>query len=97
MDLTIADLDEDGAADLVVANHEPDYVTLFFGIAGGGFERREHSRFRGSVLPHPHARTNQPQMTLGIPRRRAIDPAEPICGNARSSSRGRPRRTRRRG
>ena len=74
MDLAIADLDEDGLADLAVANHETDYVTLLFGTAGGGFERRDYSRFRVGVSPHPHARTNQPQMTLGIPRRRAIDP-----------------------
>lgn len=55
VDLAIADLDEDGLADLAVANHETDYVTLLFGIAGGGFERRDHSRFRVGVSPHPHA------------------------------------------
>ena len=38
-----------------MANHETDYVTLLFGIAGGGFERRDHSRFRVDVSPHPHA------------------------------------------
>lgn len=53
--LAIADLDEDGLADLAVANHETDYVTLLFGIAGGAFERRDHSRFRVDVSPHPHA------------------------------------------
>ena len=37
VDLAIADLDEDGLADLAVANYETDYVTLLFGIAGGGF------------------------------------------------------------
>ena len=46
MDLAIADLDEDGLADLAVANHETDHVTLLFGIAVGAFERRDHSRFR---------------------------------------------------
>ena len=55
VDLAIADLDEDGLADLVVANHETDHVTLLFGIAEGGFERRDHSRFRVDVSPHPHA------------------------------------------
>ena len=55
VDLAIADLDEDGLADLAVANHETDYVTLLFGIAEGGFERRDHSRFRVDVSPHPHA------------------------------------------
>ena len=55
VDLAIADLDEDGLADLAVANHETNYVTLLFGIAGGAFERRDHSRFRVDVSPHPHA------------------------------------------
>ena len=55
VDLAIADLDEDGLADLAVANHETDHVTLLFGNAGGAFERRDHSRFRVDVLPHPHA------------------------------------------
>ena len=55
VDLAIADLDEDGLADLAVGNHETDYVTLLFGIAGGGFERRGHSRLRVNVSPRPHA------------------------------------------
>jgi len=55
VDLAVADLDEDGLADLAVANHETDYVTLLFGIAGGGFEHRNHSRLRVDVSPHPHA------------------------------------------
>ena len=55
VDLAIADLDEDGLADLAVANHETDYVTLLFGIAGGAFEHRDNSRFRVGVSPHPHA------------------------------------------
>ena len=55
VDLAIADLDEDGLADLAVANHETDHVSLLFGNAGGAFERRDHSRFRVDVLPHPHA------------------------------------------
>ena len=55
VDLAIADLDEDRLVDLAVANHETDYVTLLFGIAGGAFEHRDHSRFRVNVSPHPHA------------------------------------------
>ena len=55
VDLTVADLDEDGPADLAVANHETDHVTLLFGISGGAFERRDHSRLRDDVSPHPHA------------------------------------------
>ena len=30
VDLAVADLDEDGLADLAVANHETDHVTLLF-------------------------------------------------------------------
>ena len=55
VDLAIADLDSDGLADLAVANHETNYVTLFFGVAGERFERRDHSQFRVDVSPHPHA------------------------------------------
>ena len=55
MDLAIADLDEDGPADLAVANHETNHVTLLFGIAGEAFEHRDHSRFRVDVSLHPHA------------------------------------------
>lgn len=55
VDLAIADLDSDGLADLAVANHETDYVTLLFGNTRGSFERRDHSRFRVNVSPHPHA------------------------------------------
>ena len=55
VDLAIADLDEDGLADLAVANHETDHVTLLFGLPGGAFERRGHSRLRVDVSPHPHA------------------------------------------
>lgn len=55
VDLASADLDEDGFADLVVANHETNYVTLLFGLPGGGFEARDSSRLEVNVSPHPHA------------------------------------------
>jgi hypothetical protein len=55
VDLAMADLDEDGAEDLAVANHATDYVTLLFGLPGGGFENRASSRLEVDVSPHPHA------------------------------------------
>jgi len=54
-DLAVADLDGDGLKDLAVANHETNYVTLLFGVPGGRFEPRAHSRFAVDVSPHPHA------------------------------------------
>ena len=53
--LALADLDEDGLNDLAVANHDTEYVTLLFGVPGGGFERRPSSRLAVNVSPHPHA------------------------------------------
>ncbi len=55
VDLASADLDEDGLSDLVVANHDTEYVTLLFGVPGGGFEVRASSRLEVNVSPHPHA------------------------------------------
>ncbi len=55
LDLAIADLDEEGLADLAAANHETDHVTLLFGIARGAFEHRDHPRLPVDVSPHPHA------------------------------------------
>ncbi len=52
--LALADLNEDGLDDLAVANHDTDYVTLLFGVAGGGFEVRATSRLEVNVSPHPH-------------------------------------------
>lgn len=55
VDLALADLDEDGLNDLAVANHDTEYVTLLFGLRGGGFEVRASSRLEVNVSPHPHA------------------------------------------
>lgn len=53
-DLAAADLDGDGWTDLVVANHDTDYLTLLFG-APGGFAEGRHRRIPAGVSPHPHA------------------------------------------
>ncbi|MFQ5530803.1 MAG: FG-GAP repeat domain-containing protein [Gemmatimonadota bacterium] len=53
--LASADLDGDGLQDLAVANHDTEYVTLLFGVPGGGFEVRSSSRLHVNVSPHPHA------------------------------------------
>jgi hypothetical protein len=55
VDLASADLDQDGLNDLAVANHDTDYVTLLFGVPGGGFEVRASSRLDVNVSPHSHA------------------------------------------
>lgn len=55
VDLAISDIDEDGINDLAIANHETNYVTLLFGVPGGGFEMRPNSHLEVNVSPHPHA------------------------------------------
>lgn len=47
------DVNQDQALDLVVANHDTDYVTLLFGSADG-FQRRSDSEITVDVSPHPH-------------------------------------------
>ena len=54
VDLAAADLDHDGSLDLVVTNHETDYLTLVFGTESGFADARSR-RLRIDVSPHPHA------------------------------------------
>ena len=54
VDMALGDLDEDGQADIVVANHEMDYLTLLMGGAGDFGSGRSH-RLEVDVSPHPHA------------------------------------------
>ena len=50
--IAVADVNRDGRPDVVVANHETDYVTLLVNAGGGRFTSRT-LRVRSS--PHPHA------------------------------------------
>lgn len=50
--MAVADLNGDGRPDVVVANHETDYVTVLLGDGRGGFSA---SRRTLHTKPHPHA------------------------------------------
>lgn len=53
-DLVALDIDGDGWTDLVVANHDTDYLTLLFG-GPDGFASGRQRRVPAGVSPHPHA------------------------------------------
>ena len=55
VDVAVADLNSDGAADVAVANHETDYLTLLLGDGRGAFHPAPNSPLRIDVRPHPHA------------------------------------------
>ena len=50
-----ADFDEDGRADVAVANHATDYVTVLLGNGTGGFTSAPGSPLHPGMSPHPHA------------------------------------------
>lgn len=52
--LALADIDHNGTVDIVVANHETDYLTLLLGDGKGGFSPSPNSPLRIDVSPHPH-------------------------------------------
>lgn len=54
-DLAFADLDADGAVDIVIANHDVHHVTILFGDGRGGFAPATRSPLAVDVDPHPHA------------------------------------------
>ena len=55
VDIAIADFDQDGRADIALANHDTEYLTLLLGSGDGDFEPAPWSPLRIDVSPHPHA------------------------------------------
>ncbi|MEN7344287.1 MAG: VCBS repeat-containing protein [Pseudomonadota bacterium] len=53
-EIVASDLNGDGHLDLVIANHETRYVTLYDGDGKGGFSPAEASPLSIDVSPHPH-------------------------------------------
>jgi hypothetical protein len=53
-DLALGDFNEDGRSDLVIANHETNYVTVLLGDGRGGFGPAHPSRLTVPSRPHPH-------------------------------------------
>ncbi|MDX1524297.1 MAG: VCBS repeat-containing protein [Anaerolineae bacterium] len=54
-DFALTDLDGDGDVDIVVANHDTDYLTILLGDGRGAFAPASNSPLRIDVRPHPHA------------------------------------------
>lgn len=54
VDIVSGDLNEDGRLDIVVANHETDFLTLLIGGAEG-LDSGKSQRLQLDVSPHPHA------------------------------------------
>ena len=53
-DLALADLNADGNVDVVVANHDTDYLTILLGDGTGAFQPAPNSPLTIDVSPHPH-------------------------------------------
>ena len=53
--LALGDFDEDGDADIAIANHETSQVTLLLNDGSGVFAASSHSPLRVRVRPHAHA------------------------------------------
>jgi hypothetical protein len=53
-DVAIGDVNRDGNADLVFANHETTYLTLLIGDGHGGFKAATSSPIAVHSRPHPH-------------------------------------------
>jgi hypothetical protein len=53
-DIAVADMNGDGNLDLVIANHQSPYVSIFLGDGKGGFHPAPGSPFDVHSSPHPH-------------------------------------------
>jgi FG-GAP-like repeat len=53
-DIVVADLNDDGHPDLVIANHQTPYLTVLLGDGRGWFKPSPHSPFATESHPHPH-------------------------------------------
>jgi hypothetical protein len=54
-DIAIADMNNDGNPDLVIANHQSPYLRVFLGDGRGGFHLAPGSPVDVQSYPHPHA------------------------------------------
>jgi len=50
----VADMNGDGHADLVIANHQSPYVTVLLGDGSGAFAPARNSPYATGSYPHPH-------------------------------------------
>ncbi len=55
VDFALTDLEEDGDVDIVVANHDTNYLTILLGNGHGAFQPASNSPLRIDVRPHPHS------------------------------------------
>jgi FG-GAP-like repeat len=53
-DIAVADMNHDGNADLVIANHQSPYIGILLGDGKGGFQPAAGSPFDVHSNPHPH-------------------------------------------
>ncbi|MGC2091116.1 MAG: VCBS repeat-containing protein [Candidatus Acidiferrales bacterium] len=53
-DIAVADMNDDGNPDLVIANTQTPYLTVLLGDGKGGFKPSAHSPFATKSYPHPH-------------------------------------------
>ena len=56
-DIAVADINGDGNADLIIANHETKFVTILLGDGHGGFSPAPQSPLTVDSKPHPHGIT----------------------------------------